>query len=550
MKRPPDPEKPSPALGAAAIALKALWTAFVIATPVLGAWLASSLAAHANGPVALAAASGLLAFPTLPLAWEAWASYRRKKAKAPRPRILTFTDRLILRTLALNLLFLAILLATRPQAAFTALSTRGDWMLDGNTGMTADSIRKRLFWAADRLEWLYLAVRTNPFDQKNGDSGSTADPTSGSSATPTPTSSATPTPTSSATPTPTNSATPTPTDKPASDNPAPDKPASDNPAPDKPASDKPAPDKPASDKPAPDKPASDTPRSSIAWPAPATLHPVVASMPADAEQSIASVARYIAERESDEVGRFRAAHDWVADRIAYDGPSYVAHKYPPQDAQTVFRTRTSVCAGYAQLLTALGKALGLDVVYVVGDARTTGTGENGDGHAWSAVKLGGRYYLADATWDSGTLDGATFKKRFTTDYLFTPPEVFGVDHFPDDKKWQLRDKPISRGDFFRQPMMASRFYAEGRELLSPLRSQVTVPGPLTAEIKTRSGLYTLATWTLGRGTEQTHCQVTNGEITRVTCDLPGKGSYLVRLFSGPQPYGHFDFIGQIEANRE
>jgi hypothetical protein len=55
-----------------------------------------------------------------------------------------------------NLLFLGVLLGTGPAKGFTALSTRGDWMLDGRHGATAESIRKQLFHAADRLEWLYL----------------------------------------------------------------------------------------------------------------------------------------------------------------------------------------------------------------------------------------------------------------------------------------------------------------------------------------------------------------------------------------------------------
>jgi transglutaminase-like putative cysteine protease len=321
------------------------------------------------------------------------------------------------------------------------------------------------------------------------------------------------------------------------------------PAPDKPAPDKPAPDKPVADTPAPDKPSS-APPAAARWPAPATLHPVVASMPADAETTIASVARYIAERETDPAGRFRAAHDWVADRIAYDVPAYLDRRIPAQDAQSVFQRRIGVCAGYAQLLRALGREMGLEVEYVVGDARTSGTDERGESHAWTAVKLDGRHYLADATWNSGFPDGRSFKKSFRTDYLFTPPEVFGIDHFPNQERWQLRDKPISRGDFFRQAMMTPRFHAEGRELISPRRSQVTVSGPFTAEIKTPTGLFTTATWSPLSGDGRNRCQVENGPVTRVTCDLPGTGEYLVRLFSGRQQYGTFDYIGQIEANRE
>ena len=526
MKRPAPPPRPSgsPSIAGAlfVVVLKLLWAAFVIATPLLGAWVASSLAAYANGPTALAASTGLLLFPALPLAWDAWATRRRNRdpKKAGTPRVLTFWDRFILRTLAVNLLFLGVLLGTGPARGFTALSTRGDWMIDGRHGATAESARKLLFHAADRLEWLYLAVHVNPFDQKDGDAGGT------SSGTPDPTPSATsttsPAPTTT-TPKPVDTTKPVDTAKPADTT-------------------KPPPIPP----PAPDKPSAGVAPSP--WPMPPTLDPLVREIPAASEASIATVARYIADRTSDPGRRLKAAHDWVADRIAYDAPAYAAHRYPPQDAETVFRTRTGVCAGYAKLLEAMGRALGLEVLYIVGDARTSGSKEGGEGHAWNIAKLDGRYFHIDATWDSGSVDGLTFTRRYGTDYYLTPAAVFGLDHFPEEARWQLRDKPISRGEFMRQPMMTPRFYAEERELVAPDRSQVTVRGGLDIVINNPRKLFTLADYYPAGGGKGTPCTIVNGAVTRVDCAFPAAGAFVVKLFSNPEQYGSFDYIGQIEAN--
>ncbi len=512
MKRAHDPAPRASISGAlVASVLKLVWAAFVIATPLIGAWAASSIAAYKNGPTALSAAIGLLLFPALPLAWDAWAERRRRRALKGivKPRFLTLWDRLILRTLAINLLFLSVLLGVTPETGFTALSSRGDWMLDGLRGQTPDAIRKVLFRAADKLEWLYVAVRDNPFRDMAKDQ----------------------------TPVPVGTGTAPQTTSTGAPPPLPSAAAS---------QDKPSSDKPSSDKPSPG-------REARTWPAPAALHPAVAEMPASAETSIVAVARYLADRESDRFRLVKALHDWVADRIAYDAPSYAAHKYPPQDAESVFRTRKSVCAGYAQLLTELGKQAGVEIVYVVGDARTEGQRERGEGHAWNAVKIEGRYYLVDATWDSGSVSGTTFKKGYRTEYFLTPPEVFGLDHFPDDARWQLREKPISRGDFMRQPMMSPAFYAEGRELVSPDRSQVTVKGSLTVEMKNPKGLFTLAsfipTGSADPGPEaRTRCTVEDGPLTKARCDFPSTGSYTVLLFSNDQRYGTYHFIGQVGAN--
>ena len=54
----------------------------------------------------------------------------------------------------------------------------------------------------------------------------------------------------------------------------------------------------------------------------------------------------------------------------------------------------------------------------------------------------------------GTVNGTTFKKNYGTEYLFTPPELFAVTHFPDAQKWQLLERPLSRADFFRRPVLA------------------------------------------------------------------------------------------------
>src|SRR5262249_36512247 len=115
----------------------------------------------------------------------------------------------------------------------------------------------------------------------------------------------------------------------------------------------------------------------------ATLHPAVSKMPASVETSIESVARYIAKHETDPTLRIKALHDYVADRVAYDSEALYSGNFPDQGAQSVFKTRKSVCAGYANLLSALAAAIGENIVVVTGYARDEATGDKltGIGHA-------------------------------------------------------------------------------------------------------------------------------------------------------------------------
>jgi transglutaminase-like putative cysteine protease len=499
---------------------KASCVLLMIGAPLFGVWLASSLAAFANRATWLPVAAGLLLFPGLPLAWEGIGVLRArgdKKAKARR-RFLTFTDRLILRTLAINLVFLVILLAAYPSRAFVALSTRGDWMLDGHHGANAERARKVLLTFAGAVEWLYAASHDNPYREGREGQGDGVDPT------PTPT----PSTTGTAAPATSSSAVPP---SPSGTGPVASSSISPVPVP------VPVPDQ--TPTPAP------TPTS---YPLPASLHPAVASMPKEVEVSIPSVAKYILAHEPDPLLRVKALHDWVADRIAYDTPAYVAHAVPDadRDAQAVFRSRVGVCAGYAKLLAELAKVTGDEVLYVVGDARSEASPMEGEGHAWNAAHVNGSWYLIDPTWDSGSNDNGTFKKKYGTEYLFTPPDQFAITHFPDAQKWQLLEHPLSRAEFFRRPVLAPAFFAHGLELRTPDRSQVSVAGSLDVALGNPRNVFVLGDFTPKRGGARTECK---GDMhAALHCDFPASGTYDVRLYANDKRYGTYAYAGSVEVN--
>lgn len=484
--------------------IRIVWSALVIITPLLGVWVASSLAAFLNGPLWAAIAAGALLFPGLPLLWE-WRAHRKHVKKgSDRPRFLTFWDRVTLRTLVVNLLFLGALLGTFPEKAFLALAARGDWMFQGKEDAFATPAREVLFKAAGGLEWLYNASRDNPYDQISAhEQAKKLRPKPNPLPTPTPT----PTPTPSPVP-PRPGVTPTPTPTPTT----------------------------------PRKPGEPP-----AWPMAATLHPAVASMPPEAEASIQSVADYIKGKEPDPFLRVKALHDYVADRVRYDAVSLAEGTRKPQDAETVFKTRLAVCAGYAKLLSELGRRTGDEIVYVVGVSRELGGSVAGGGHAWNAAKLEGKWYLIDATWDSGTVSGRTFTKRYHTGYLFTPPHVFGLDHFPDEQDWQLRADPISRGAFVRQPILKPLFYAQGLELISPTRSQVSASAKIDVVLKNPARVKVVAQLVPRGQRKGARCKVAEGAQTTITCPIKQAGTYQVFLFA-TRSGNNYPFVGQIEVN--
>jgi len=476
---------------------KGLWWAAVAAVPVAGVWIASSMAAYWNGPTWAVALAGALLFPVLPLTWDLWGTLRRKRRGKTGPRTLTFGDRLILRTLTLNLLFLGPLLYRFPDTAFTAISGRGDWMLDGREGPEFDQARAALFSTADGLEWLYTNTHENPYAQLAE---------GGEAPTPTPAPTVTPVPTVQTVASPTADADDT------------------------------------------DAIAAPVTEQQV-WPRPSTLHPNVLTVPDDAA-TLEAVAAHLVDGVTDPYERVKALHDFVADHVAYDFENLDAGTRAPQDARAVFETGRGVCAGYSNLLLAMAESVGEEMVYVTGDSRDEGGDIAGGGHAWNAAKIDGQWHLIDVTWSAGGRgpDG-TFKKDYDTDWLFTPPQVFVRTHLPDNESWQLMTAPVSRGDFVRAPMLRPAFYAAGLTLTEPTRSQITVDGVATLTLENPARTDLRVAFEPRDGGERERCTVKGIDTQEVTCRFDAEGTYLVYFFL-PEAGGGDTYWsgGQIEVN--
>jgi hypothetical protein len=282
-----------------------------------------------------------------------------------------------------------------------------------------------------------------------------------------------------------------------------------------------------------------------AWPFEAKPHPVAVAIPEEFEASIELVASYFRENVPDPTDRMKAVHDWVVTRIVYDMASLADGARAPQDADTVFRQRKGVCAGYANLLAAIAEPAGLEVVYLAGRTRTADGDLAGSAHAWNAVRLDDKWYLIDATWNAGSSLDGQFHPKYRTVYFLTPPEVFGLNHLPMDEGWQLVAQPVSSGDFVRRPALTPAFAAHGLTLETPVRSSQQVGRSWTFEIGNPELAHFSAVWKRADGTEG-RCTLKHGRTLRPRCDFPDHGPYQVRLFASHAPQGSRGFVGHLD----
>lgn len=457
-----------------------VWVALMIATPLFGFWLASSLAAYDNASLWLALVVGLLLFPLVPVGWELFYVWRRSRRGDVGKPILTRLDRLVLRTLIINGLFLGIMMWRAPHTAFRALAVRGDWILDGHDGPIASEARELLLGFADRF-----SKRWHTDDTTYGTSDKPPPPPVADAVDP--------------------------TKQPVPGVVLPIQPKDPN------------------GWPLPEEP------DALVTAMPEAEQTSVEAVGRYFATNISDPKR-LAKALHDYVV-LRLQYDVPTADLK--GPDLV--RRPSQEAADVFAARTGVCEGYARLYAALGKAAGLEVAFITGYIRDGARHPSEDAttdeqvkqalegflHAWNAVKIDGQWLLVDTTWDDPiVLGGASGGDHYSTTYLFTPPRVFAYDHLPEEAAWQLVAKPMGTGEFARQPLLSPYVGRLGVVLQEPTRSQVTTTDG-EVEVKIANPFHaTLAISVDPSAADQgSECTLTSGEdlVAKYRCRVqPGQ----------------------------
>jgi len=131
-------------------------------------------------------------------------------------------------------------------------------------------------------------------------------------------------------------------------------------------------------------------------------------------------------------------HDWVADNIYYNYDYYYNRSFADieYEALGVYKSRRSVCEGYANLTQALINAQGIPCKKVHGYSLGLGAGlrywdeesasTNNSNHAWNQAYVDNRWINMDTTWDSGNKyeNGEFLYKGIENHLYFDISDVF------------------------------------------------------------------------------------------------------------------------------
>lgn len=264
--------------------------------------------------------------------------------------------------------------------------------------------------------------------------------------------------------------------------------------------------------------------------------------PKSAERGINSLAAHLTRPARTELEKARAIFRWVTHNIAYDADAFFSRRFRDARAtpDSVLKSRRGVCDGYARIYEGLAKAAGLEVVRVSGYAKGFGY-ETGDqipkesNHAWNAVKVGGRWILLDTTWGSGAVSSETrsFVRIYQEHYFQTKPEQMIYAHLPEDPKWQLLDRQVSRGEFAALPKLRPLFFEHKLKLRSHGEGEITTGDQVEVLVEAPAGVEMSArVHEKDRPLERTLSTVRReGNRFIINARFPKKGPFILRLYT-------------------
>ncbi len=110
-----------------------------------------------------------------------------------------------------------------------------------------------------------------------------------------------------------------------------------------------------------------------------------------------------------EVERVKAIHDWLVKNVNYDYDTAanidgVTGEESAFSAEGALVNKYVVCEGYSEAFMLLCWTAGIEARLVSGDA-DNGSGAEPVGHEWNVVKIDGKWYQIDVTWDDPKFNG-------------------------------------------------------------------------------------------------------------------------------------------------
>lgn len=134
--------------------------------------------------------------------------------------------------------------------------------------------------------------------------------------------------------------------------------------------------------------------------------------------------------------KVKAIYDYICSNVSYDYTNLNDDTYIQKyTAYAALIDKTAVCQGYASLLYRIVLDAGVDARVISGDA--------GGPHAWNIVRLNGKYYNLDSTWDAGRENYSYFLKSMKAFSDHERDEEYSSSEFTEAYPMAESDYPVN-----------------------------------------------------------------------------------------------------------
>ncbi len=135
------------------------------------------------------------------------------------------------------------------------------------------------------------------------------------------------------------------------------------------------------------------------------------------------IVKSVTRRDMTQYEKVKAVHNWMIRNVKYDYYRLLRGKIPKvsHTAKGALINKVAVCDGYAYAFQMVMKKLKIPCRFVVGRS-------GGVGHGWNMVRLGGKWYHIDVTFDDPIVNGSNKNKTPYYTYFLKSTSVMKKSH--------------------------------------------------------------------------------------------------------------------------
>jgi len=181
----------------------------------------------------------------------------------------------------------------------------------------------------------------------------------------------------------------------------------------------------------------------------ATIDMKVAEIPPNQAKTTSGIAKFITSNFKTDNEKIRAIFYWTASNISYDVPNMNQPNNldsAKEKIASALKTQKGVCIHYAEIFNEIANKVGIKSFIIFGYTKQFEVIAP-ISHAWNAAKIDGKWFLFDATWGAGFVEGKKFTKKLNNSFFMPEPSKMILSHMPFDYLWQFLNLPITNEEF-------------------------------------------------------------------------------------------------------